>query len=285
VGGIKAVKPAEILEIDEVFFIEPSFAALTDPLYTDMLAADNGDEARMLIDEHEEPIAIAFHEKSGWIAGSFLCRNPSIALVNAFEDVNGEIFQEDRAVWAAAVREYFSFRLIQEVPPSVEDLNPVRKDILADVISSVWGEGSGETCIDCGCGSGVGSLVLQTLGYTPLSYDNDPALLTLGMERKRLLPEETMLIDGTQVSSYVRPVPKGIGIMMGEINTFSKELWHQIATGLFSVTGETLITVGTEPETHLIRHWGEEAGRTVEVRQNSGDSFYDHWVCVARNRE
>ncbi len=276
------MKAAAILEVDALAFIEPSFAALTDPLYTDLLATDNGDEGRMLVDEHDDPIAVAFHEKSGWIAGSFLCRHPSVALIDAFEQVNGEIYQEDRAVWAAAVREYFSLLLAKEVPPAMEDLNPVRKGILTDVIEGVWGKGSGETCIDCGCGSGVGSLVLRELGFTPLSYDNDPTLLTLGFEKGRLLPEETMCLDATQVSRYIDTVPKGIGIMMGEINTFSADMWHRIAAGLFAVSRETLITVGTEPETHLIKEWGEEAGRTVEVRESPGDAFYDHWVCVAR---
>ncbi|MEN6396817.1 MAG: hypothetical protein ABFC78_10075 [Methanoregula sp.] len=276
------MKAATIFEVDTLTFIEPSYAALTDPLYTELLAADNCDEGRMLVDEHEEPIAVAFHENAGWIAGSFLCRKPSVALIDAFEQVNGEIYQEDRSVWAAAVREYFSLLLTKEVPPSMEDLNPIRKGIIADVITGVWGKGNGETCIDCGCGSGVGSLVLRELGYTPLSYDNDPALLTLGFEKGRLLADETMCLDATQVSSYIDPVPKGIGIMMGEINTFSAEMWHQIAAGLFAVSKETLITVGTEPETHLIREWGEEAGRKVEVRESPGDEFYDHWVCVAR---
>ena len=276
------MKAAAILELDNLAFIEPSFAALTDPLYTDLLATDNGDEARMLVDEHEDPIAVAFHEKAGWIAGSFLCRHPSVALIDAFEQVNGGIYQEDRAVWAAAVREYFSLQLARDVPPAMEDLNPARKGILADVIAGIWGRGSGETCIDCGCGSGVGSLVLRELGLTPLSYDNDPTLLSLGLAKGRLLPEETMYLDATQVAAYIDPVPRGIGIMMGEINSFSADMWHQIAAGLFSVTKETLITVGTEPETHLIREWGEEAGRTVEIRENPGDVFYDHWVCVAR---
>jgi len=276
------MKAAAILELDNLAFIEPSFAALTDPLYTDLLATDNGDEARMLVDEHEDPIAVAFHEKAGWIAGSFLCRHPSVALIDAFEGVNGEIYQEDRAVWAAAVREYFSLQLAREVPPAMEDLNPARKDVLADVIAGIWGRGSGMTCIDCGCGSGVGSLVLRELGYTPLSYDNDQTLLSLGLAKGRLLPEETVYLDATQVAAYIEPVPRGIGVMMGEINTFSADMWHQIAAGLFSVTKETLITVGTEPETHLIREWGEEAGRTVEIRENPGDAFYDHWVCVAR---
>ncbi len=117
----------------------------------------------------------------------------------------------------------------------MEDLNPVRKGILADVIAGVWGKGKGETCIDCGCGSGVGSLVLRELGYTPLSYDNDPAPLSLGIEKGRLRPKETMCLDATQIAAYTEPVPKAIGIMMGEINTFSADMWHQIAAGLFAV--------------------------------------------------
>jgi len=276
------MKAADILELDSVAFIEPSFASLTDPLYTDLLAADNGDEGRMLVDENEDPIAVAFHEKAGWIAGSFLCRHPNVELIDAFEKVNGEIYQEDRAVWAAAVREYFSLLLKKEVPPAMEDLNPVRKGILTDAIAGVWGKGAGETCIDCGCGSGVGSLVLRELGYTPLSYDNDPGLLVLGMDKGRLLPEETMCIDATQVAAYTEPVPKAIGIMMGEINTFSSEMWHTIAAGLFAVSKETLITVGTEPETHLIADWAKEAGQSIEIRENTGDEFYDHWLCVAK---
>ncbi|HVP96248.1 hypothetical protein [Methanoregula sp.] len=277
-----STRAATILELEAVTFIEPSFAALTDPLYTDLLARDNADEGRMLVDERNDPVAVAFHEPGGWIAGSFTCRPASVALIDAFEQVNGEIYQEDRAVWEAAIREYFSLRLAAEVPAAMEDLNPARKGILADVITGVWGKGAGETCIDCGCGSGVGSLVLRELGFTPLSYDNDASLLTLGIGKGRLLPEETMCIDATQVAAYTRPVPRGIGIMMGEINSFSQEMWQQIANGLFSVTGETLITVGTEPEALQIREWGNEAGRPVEIRENPGDSFYDHWVCIAR---
>lgn len=275
-------KAADILGLDAVAFIEPSFASLTNPLYTELLATDNGDEGRMLVDENEDPIAVAFHEKAGWIAGSFLCRHPNGELIDAFEQVNGEIYQEDRAIWTAAVREYFSLLLKKEVPPALEDLNPVRKGILTDAIAGVWGKGTGETCIDCGCGSGIGSLVLRELGYTPLSYDNDPGLLVLGMEKGRLLPEETMCIDATQVAAYTEPVPKAIGIMMGEINTFSSEMWHTIAAGLFAVSRETLITVGTEPETHLIAEWAKEAGQSIEIRENTGDEFYDRWLCVAK---
>ena len=197
------MRAAEILGVDTVRFIESGFAALTDSRFNAILAETQGDEGRLLLDEHEEPIALAFHGSDGWIAGSFLCRNPSVELIELFENVNGEIFQEDRAVWEAAVREYFSSAMVAEVPPSVDDLNPTRHGILKNLITSVWGTSQGETCIDCCCGSGVGSAVLRDLGFSPLSYDNDESLLSRGLTEKRLLPEETMWIDATIASRYI----------------------------------------------------------------------------------
>jgi hypothetical protein len=276
------MKAAEVLELEEIAFIEPSFSALTDPVYTDLLADGDWDEGRLLLDEHEEPVGVAFHEPAGWIAGSFLCRPPNVAVIEQFEQVNGEIFQDDRAVWETAVREYFSGKLLREVSPAIEDLNPARHGILAKVIADAWGRGNGEPCIDCCCGSGVGSLVLREQGYSPLSYDNDTALLARGLAEHRLLSEETMCLDATIASDYIDRVPLGIGIMMGEINTFSQEMWQQIATEFFAVTSESLITVGTGTEAQLVKSWGEAAGRLVEIRESTGDPFYDHWVCIAR---
>ena len=123
----------------------------------------------------------------------------------------------------------------------MEDLNPVRKGILADVIAGVWGKGNGETCIDCGCGSGVGSLVLRELGFTPLSYDNNPALLSLGIDKGRFSRRKRCASTRRRLPRIIEPVPKAIGIMMGEINTFSTDMWHQIAAGLFAVSNETLV--------------------------------------------
>jgi len=93
-----------------------------------------------------------------------------------------------------------------------------------------------------------------------------------------------MCIDATIVSKYIDPVPRGIGVMMGEINSFSQEMWEQIVSELFAVTGETLITVGTQEEAQLIRTWGEDKGRDVLVRESPGDSFYDHWVCIVHKK-
>ncbi|MDO9034997.1 MAG: hypothetical protein Q7U51_07325 [Methanoregula sp.] len=272
---------AEIFELEDLRLVEQSFADLTDSRFNNILTEQMASEGRLLLDEAEEPLALAFQCADGWIAGTFLCRNPSVALIDLFESVNGEIFQENRAVYAAAVREYFSKALIAEVPPAIEDLNPARRGILGTLIENIWGSGSGETCVDCCCGSGVGSLVLRDLSYSPLSYDNDASLLSRGLFTGRLLPAETMCINAMLASQYVEPSPKGIGIMMGEINSFSQEMWEAIIRELFTATKETLITVGTEPEARLVATWGEEMGRTVEVTENPKDPIYDLWVCEA----
>ena len=142
--------------------------------------------------------------------------------------MNGEILQEDRPVFTAAVREYYSTILMKEVPPAIEDLNPVRRGILSALIEKHWGRGYHGKCIDCCCGSGVGSQVLRDLGYVPISYDNDASLLSRGLAAGRLLPSETMYLDALVAARYIEPVPRGIGIMMGEINDFSRDMWEQI---------------------------------------------------------
>jgi hypothetical protein len=278
------MKAAEILGVDTLRFIEPEFAAQTDMIFNTMLAAEGGTEGRFLLDEGEDPLALAFRREDGWIAGSFLYRNPSVGLIEKFEDLNGQIFQEDRALWSAAVRDYFSSALAAATPPAIEDLNLVRRGILTDIITRTWGEGAGRVCVDCCCGSGVGSLVLRDLGYAPLSFDNDASLLSRGLATGRLLPEETMQLDAMTASRYIEPVPLGIGIMMGEINDFSREMWERIVQELFLISGETLITVGTEQEALLIREWGTDMERTVDISENFSDPIYDRWVCTAKQK-
>jgi len=278
------MKVTDILGIDEVRFVEPEFAAQTDSLFNGVLAAAGGDEGRLLVDGDGEPIAIAFHGPGGWVAASFLFRNPTAGLIEQFEGMNGEILQEDRPVFTAAIREYYSTILAREVQPALEDLNPVRRGILSALIETHWGRGYHGKCIDCCCGSGVGSQVLRDLGYVPISYDNDASLLSRGLAAGRLLPSETMHLDALVAPRYIEPVPRGIGIMMGEINDFTRDMWEQIVAGLFLISENTLITVGTESEARLIRQWGEDMERAVEMSENTADPIYDRWVCTSKQK-
>ena len=117
--------------------------------------------------------------------------------------------------------------------------------------------------------------MLRDIGYSPLSYYNDASLLSRGLFTGRLQPAETMYINPMVASQYVEPSPKGVGIIMGEINSFSQELWEAIVQELFTATKETLITEGTKPEARLVAEWGEGMGRTVEVTENHADHIYD----------
>jgi hypothetical protein len=280
------MKAEQILGIEGFRFVEPTFADLIDDIWTDVLIAAEGSQGRLLIDEKEDPVALAINDGGKWNAGSFHLRKPTVALIERFEETTGEIWQEDRAVWAEAVREYYSIDLIRSVQPAMEDQNPNRPEMVRELIHSTWGTAAkGITCLDCCCGSGVGSQVIRELGFSPLSFDNDASLLSLGLRRKRLLPEETMLIDGTEASRYIKNVPYGLGLMFGEINPFTPEIWEQITVELIGLTETTLITVGTEKEARMVEEWVKSRGRSVTVYENRRDPIYDRWVCDIVKKE
>jgi hypothetical protein len=56
-------------------------------------------------------------------------------------------------------------------------------------------------------------------------------------------------------------------------------MWAQIIEELYTITQETLITVGTEKEALLIQDWGKEMKRDMEIIENPADPIYDLWAC------
>ncbi len=277
------MRAADILEVSRLRFIEPSFADLPDSEWNEALLQAPAEEGRLLIDRHEEPLGLAFREGEDWTAGSFHLRPPSAALVARFEETGGDIYQDEKDAWAAAVREYYSIALAREITPALDDLNPDRIGMIEELVEGFWGTPGGITCLDCCCGSGLGSLVLRRRGIHPLSYDNDPALLSLGLARGRLLPEETMWIDATVASRYTGNVTAGIGLMFGVINSFNAGMWERITAELISLTDYCLITVGTRDEADLVSRFATSRGREVEVLENPRDPIYDRFVCDIRS--
>jgi hypothetical protein len=273
-------KAEEILEIQNPRFVEPTFADLIHDEWTDIIISAAGDQGRLLIDEKDDPLALALGDGSRWNVGSFHLRKPTAGLIERFEETAGEIWQENRETWAEAVREYYSIELVHSIKPSIEDLNPNRSGMVAAMIAGIWGQnGDGARCIDFCCGSGVGASVLRQYKFSPLCFDNDPSLLSLGLAKKRLLPEETMLIDGRIASRYIRNATFGLGLMFGDINTFTEELWEQIVSEIISLTSDTIITTGTEKEARLVGEWATSRDRVAEITENRRDPIYDRWVC------
>jgi hypothetical protein len=271
---------ASVLGLDDVWFIEPFFSSLPDDYFTGVLLNVPGDQGRLLVDEESDPIALALCSEGQWVAGSFHLRNPTATLIERFEETAGDIYQEDRAVWAAAVRDYYSRELMATTTPAMDDLNPGRIHLVTSLLDQVWGVRTENTCLDCCCGSGIGSLVLRSRGISPLSYDIDEGLLTCGLQTGRLLPEETMCIDATHAESYLDPAPLGLGLMFGEINAFNRDLWEEITLALLDLTDKALITVGKQDEAELIGSWVSETEKQFRFFENERDPIYDRWVCV-----
>jgi hypothetical protein len=273
------MRACRILELGELTFLEPTFSSLTEDLYTTVLLEFPAVEGKLLIDRDENPLAVAVSDGKGWYAASFLLRSPPLEVIELCEDLDSEIHEEERSTWAAAVREYYSLLIGRTVTPAFEDLPPERRARLQNLLEEVWGGGDTVTCLDCCCGSGVGSSAVRALGMLPLSYDSDPALLSLGLTSGRLLPEETMWIDATLAGQYLEPVPRGIAVMMGEINSFTEEMWENITGEVLGLVNDALITVGTEQEARRVEGWCLAFGHRAEITENRRDEFYDRWVC------
>lgn len=260
-------------------FLEQSYEQMLDDRFTEEVRLIDATESRMLIDEEEWPLSFAVKTSRGWKATSFLLRRPIVEIVERYEALGGEIFQTDKAEFAAAMREHFSEKLLQQVPPAIEDFSPERCTVVQELIYEVWGERIGQGCLDVACGSGLGSAALRQLGSVPIAYDNDPGLLALGLRKGRLMPEGTMCINATRAGVLAPKAPLGLILMAGSINNFNEYVWRAIVEETLKLTVETLVTVETKIEAERVKGWCAAKGRRVRMFENNRDAFYDRWVC------
>jgi uncharacterized protein YjeT (DUF2065 family) len=276
------VTAAELIEVPELRFVEPSFAELTDEIYSSLTPEFEATDGRLLVDENDDPIAIALRDDDAWNATTFLYRTPSVIWLERFEETGGAIYQEPRTTWARAVRAYYAERIRAEVLPATNDLPSDRFAKSRELVVEHLGVRDGVPAIDACCGSGIGAAVLRSLGMAPLSYDNDAALIALGLAEGRLLSEEVCCIDGAFATDYIDPAPVGLALMVGQCYPgLNDELWRELVLQILALSDETLITLGTEPEAALVAGWIVEAGKAVEVFENERDPIYDRWVCLA----
>lgn len=275
------MKAAEILELTELVCVEDSFADLADPASAESILSIEPEAGKLLVDEDEDLMAAAFRSCGVWYTANYLYHPPTAEVIDLFEGTEGDIYQEDREVWAEAMREYYSAAIRKEVRPSVEDIPPDRPGKIADLLNEVWGRKEGEVCLDCCCGSGVGAAALRSAGMRALAYDHDPALLARGFEEGRLLPAETACIDGTMATAYFGQAPLGAAFMMGTIRSFDSGVWEKITLELLALSEETLVTVATEEEARMIAAWCRSVGREPEVWESDRDPLYDRWICLS----
>jgi hypothetical protein len=274
------MKANDILGLKEFRFIEPTFNVLPDESFTAMLLSEEATGARLVLDEEEWPVALAVRHDGSWKATSFILRPPVVEVVERFEELGGDIARTTQEQWMRAVREYYSIDLMKNNSPGMEDYSKERAANVKALLEEVWGGRTGDTCLDCGCGSGMGAAMLREAGLNSLAYDNDPTLLSLGLNKSRLRPEETMWIDATLARHYVRPCELGLVLMAGSITDFSAPVWKLILREMFELTEETLITVGTVEESEMVKLWSLGEGKKVKIFENDRDPFYDRWACL-----
>ena len=273
----------ELLDLKGLELVEPQYSDL---IFQDMdigLIQAPANSGRILVDEDDTPALFAcMLEEQRWIGCSTLYREPSLPLIEFFETIDWEMYQEPRARIEQAVRGYYSSILLNSVTPAADDLNPKRADSIRRLIRDLDPE-PGTVCLDCCCGTGVGSMVMRETDLVPVAYDNDDSLLARGMLAKRLIPEQTMWIDGRYIPMFLsKPVSLACGFMFGEIHSFNADLWRELTTGICSISEKILITAGTEPEILQINSWATSAGKKTEVFENDEDPIYDRWVCISK---
>lgn len=273
---------AEMLELDSLRFLEPDYASLVNNGEPGILiceAEPTPGGARMLIDEEENPVLFAVRAGDEWVGTSWNFRSPMEQEFALFTAADGDLYQEPRAAIDNAVRAHFSQILREEIAPAREDLPPDRIEKVRDLLHEVWGASAPGLCLDACAGSGIGSMIIREMGGRPIAYDNDPALLALGLASGRLAPEDTICIDGTVASAYLPDAERGLGIMFGQMYVYTQNLWQPIVEELAGITAETLITVATEEEAHWVREWAKGVDRDLEIWENDRDPIYDRWVC------
>ncbi|MDV0442064.1 hypothetical protein [Methanorbis furvi] len=271
-----------MLELDSLRFLEPDYASLVNNGEPGVLICEAELEsggARMLIDDLENPVLFAVCAEDEWVGTSWCFRSPTEQEFALFSAADGDIYQEPRSAIDDALRAHFSEILLAEVAPAREDLPGDRIEKVRDLLHEVWGNSAPGLCLDACAGSGIGSMIVREMGGVPLAYDNDPALLALGLSSGRLTPEGTVCIDGTVASAYLPDADRGLGIMFGQMYVYTQDLWRPIVEELAGITAETLITVATEEEAQWVKGWAHEVDHDLEIWENERDPIYDRWVC------
>lgn len=274
---------AEFFEADEVTLVEPLFSDLCYREMDELLMRIPASQSRILIDENEKVLSVGLESSEGRLQAScFHLRTPSDALLTRLEEMDGDMYQISGTGFEDTIREYYADKLLNTGIVGPEDLNPDRLAITRDLIRSVIGDEKDLLCLDCCCGTGIGSYLMREAGLNPLSYDNDDALLARGLTEGRLSPERTMWIDGRLLENYLTtPVDCAFGFMFGEIQPFNQDIWSEIISAICAVSQRVLLTVGTGPEAEMVCGWMREGGLDPELWENDRDPIYDRWVCSA----
>ena len=277
------MKILETFEIEDCSCIEPTLMDHLEDRYTDMAVIMAADEARLLIDENEDPVALALHDPKNWFVSSYIFREPELGVIEKFEECGGDIYQENRDDYTDSIREYYCLEMVKEFPGVLEDNRPGRDILVRELLEEVFGSGcrSINSATDFCCGSGVATSVLKDMGKGTLSFDLDASLISLGVQKKRLDPKRAMCIDGRAASVFCPESDLCLALMLGDINNMNYPIWESMIGEILAIGKKSLISVATERESKMVEGWLKEEDASVTSFENTRDPIYDRFVLVA----
>ena len=277
------MKILETFEIEDCSCIEPTLMDHLEERYTDMAVMMAADEARLLIDEKEDPVALALHDPKKWVVSSYIFREPELSIIEKFEECGGDIYQEKRDDYTDSIREYYCLEMVKEFSDVIEDNRPGRDLLVKELVEEVFGNGcrSLKTATDFCCGSGVATSVLKDMGKRTLSFDLDASLISLGVQKGRLDPRRSMCIDGRAASAFCPESDLCLALMLGDINNMNYAIWESMIGEILAIGKKSLISVATERESKMVEEWLKEEDASVTAFENTRDPIYDRFVLVA----
>jgi hypothetical protein len=158
----------------------------------------------------------------------------------------------------------------------VSGLERMLKVLLEDALDD------GSRVLEVGCGSGIGTMVLRSLGMNPWAMDIDRCEVCQGLRAGALDPRRTFVLDARLLPRFfsTESFDAVMGFMVGLIDDSNWHIWRDIIVKSSSLARNTVLyTVYSKREAErladLLANLGWD-GRIID--NSSATAVYDQWV-------
>jgi SAM-dependent methyltransferase len=292
-----------LLGIDELVLVEESYVAQKQLGQTlaylgNVKSADVAAVIR-IYDERHELIGIAVRDKElgFWIIFTDLIadgvtRAEFERLADKIAGDHERVVELTREQFREGVIEYYAVglvnRLFCDCAISEESFYPrERVEILKHVIQAFLAEqglatGRQLKALEIGCGNGGATIALHELGISLIAVDVNRCELCKGLEEGVLDPKRSIVMDGSQLSSFFgQEFEVVFGFMVGKLTPFERFNWEKVLRELPKVLtsrGKVLLTVSSEEEARILEELLNDTFEAVVRENRESRGYFDQWV-------
>jgi SAM-dependent methyltransferase len=158
------------------------------------------------------------------------------------------------------------------------------ESMLKELLGGVLDDGS--SVLEVGCGSGIGTMALRTLGTDPWAMDIDRCEVCQGLRAGALDPARTFVLDARLLTRFFSTASFDavVGFMVGLIDDSNWHIWRDIIAKSSSLARNTVLyTVYSKREAERIADLLKDRGWEGTLIDNSQSiTVYDQWVYLGR---